>query len=634
MGFLVFMSWSLHLRTSVLQMSRSGRKRLPTGCPRNAGSYPGAFSTFLIVLLLAFTANAIARNDAASPANLGDRAAERIRAAQSLDRLPERSALIDEALALLEAAMNHPQADAGAVRRSRFDRVVALRTLRTPESMQQAVSAWEALLADGLEPPAYVIVAAADAYMYLREPQRAEDLYRQVLERQPERIDTYQALFWALLEQEKFNAALEAIDRLVEHPDVTPGSPRERGARITAAMGRGYANRLAEAMQRLEAVVADHGEDSHAAIRSLATIYRWRGWSRRALELMQPLLETAPDHPDNRLLHAGLLRDLGRYDEAGDILAELQREHPDHRHVQRAAANWRNRRRWSISMHGEYGESDGVQEFGSRDRALHTRLSAPWIGSYLQPYLRSEYSDATFPEGQADYDRIGVGIDYRKGAHHINLEFHRNRRDGDDDGVTAAWDVRLGDRWSLATRYESFSTDVPLRARGQGLDGWKAEAAARWRAHESLGFRLGVSRLDISDGNERDSVLASLEHRLHVSAHHTTDGRLDLYGSRASQTGGPYYNPEEDASLTWVAQHDWLTWRHYERSFTQRFLAGGGGYWQKNFDTHAIALARYEHIWQLGDSWSLHYGAGVASRVFDGNRETRVDGQIRLQGVF
>ncbi|RFF29724.1 poly-beta-1,6 N-acetyl-D-glucosamine export porin PgaA [Wenzhouxiangella sediminis] len=582
-----------------------------------------------ILLLTLFATSATAQGDS-SPRALGDRAAEKIRAAAAADRIPERNALIDEALALLDRAMAHPEADAQSLQRSRYDRLLAL---RTRESMEEAVSAWESLEADGLEPPVYVTVAAADAYLYLRCPEQAEALYERVLERQPGRLETLQSLFWARLEQEDFSGALATIDSLVEHPEVASGSRLHRDGRITAAMGRGYANRLEEAIVRLEALAADHPK-SGAATRSLATIYRWRGWSRRALELIEPLLAQTTESTDLRLLHAALLRDLGRYREAGRILESLYETHPQDRHVQRGWADWRTRDRWSYWSHGEYGESDGVREFGSRDRAWRMRLSAPWVGSYLQPYLRSEYSHATFPEGEAEYDRIGLGLDYRRAGHRVNLEFHRNRRGADEAGLTAAWDWQLDDQWSLATRYESFSTDVPLRARGQGLDGWKTEAAVRWQAHESLNLRLGVSRLAISDGNERDAVLVSLGHRPHVSAHHTTDGTLDLYAARASQTGGPYYNPEEDASLAYVIQHDWLTWRRYEHSLTQRFVLGGGAYWQKHYGTHAIGLARYEHLWQVSQHWFVHYGVGISSRVYDGDRESRVDGQLWLRGVF
>jgi poly-beta-1,6 N-acetyl-D-glucosamine export porin PgaA len=585
---------------------------------------------FALSILLIASHAAPAQPDDPSPGELGDLAAQRIRDARQADTIDRRKVLIDEALELLESAESHPAADSDVVRRSRFDRVVAF---RVRESMEAAVSAFEALRAAGYEPPPYVQVAAADAYLSLREPEQAARLYEAVLASGPEGLGAQQSLFWARLEQEDFTGAFEAIDGLVDHRQVAPGSPLHRDARITAAMGRGYANELESAMRRLESILDEHPE-SDAARRSLATIYRWRGWSRRALALMQPLLAQQPDETRNALLHAALLRDLGRFEEAGDLLEPLRDRHPEDRHVQRDYEDWLRRERWSLSAFGEYGESDGVQQFGSRGRAWRMRLNAPWIGSYAQPYLRSEYSDATFPEGEAEYDRVGLGVDYRRGRHAVNLEFHRNRRGEDQAGATVGYDLAIDDHWSLAARYESFSTDVPLRARGQGLEGWKAEAALRWQASESLGLRLGVSRLGISDGNRRDAALLSFDHRLRVSAHHTTDGRVDLYGARASQPGGPYFNPERDASLTYQVRHDWLTWRRYENSFTQRFLAAAGGYWQDGFDAQGIGLARYEHLWQIGQDWFLHYGVGYSSRVYDGSRESRMDGQFWLRGVF
>ncbi len=558
----------------------------------------------------------------------GDRAAELIRSAESADTIAERNRLADDALAILDALIEHPDAPDDVIARSRFDRLLAL---RARESMDAVVEEYEALLEDGFDPPVWVTVAAADAHLYQRRPELALEFYQRALADAPDRQPTRQAMYWAYLESEDFRRAIELTDTLIQQAE--PGSPEHQQASIAAAMVRAYANQLAEAQERLEAVVAEHPENREAA-RNLATIYRWRGWPHRALHHLEPLLEEAPEHTGNRLLHAGLLDDLGRYREAVELLDQLYADHPENRHVQRDWMGRQERRRWAMTLGGEYGESDGAQEFGSRDRSWDVRVDAPWIGHHLQPYARINYSDARFPEGESDYDRYGIGINYRRNRHHLYAEGHGNRTGASQAGVTVGYDWEVGDHWSFATRYESFSADVPLRGRLQGLDGWKAEAAVRWQAHESLSARVGVSRLAISDGNDRDAGLASLRHRLYTSAHHVTDGTLDAYYSRASQSGGPYYNPDSDASLVYVLQHDWMTWRRYEQSFTQRFVAGGGGYWQQHVGTDAIGLVRYEHLWQMSQRWFLHYGVGAASRVYDGDRETRIDGQLRLRGVF
>jgi biofilm PGA synthesis protein PgaA len=586
------------------------------------------------VILLATAWLAIQISFASDPPwqQLGDRAAADIRAAANSDDIDERNQLVEQALVVLDRIVADPASPDHAVRRSRLDRIVAL---RTSERMVETVTAYDRLLDDGLEPPFYVTEAAADAWLQLKQPIRAEKLYRQVLSDLPGFSNASMGLFYALLEMEDFDGAFAVIDQAVDNTVGQPGSWPWTETRATAAMARAYANRLEQAQHRLEAL-RNEQPDNARVLRDLATVYRWRGWPHLALETADQAAEQAPDHVGITLLRANILSDLGRYAEAGELFEMLYAINPENLHVQRDHEAWKQRRRWSIHLHGEYGDSSGsaIAQFGSRDRAWGMRLNAPWLGEHVQPYLLYHYSDARFPEGEADYDRLGAGASWRHHRQHAYLEIHRNRTGTADTGLVAGYDWHAGDRWSFATRYEGFSTDIPLRARRHDIDGWKIEAGARWQAHESFGVRTNLSRLDISDGNVRWSGLIALPHRLRSSAHHITDATLDLYGSRASQSGGPYFNPTRDGSLTYVIEHDWLTWRRYEQSFSQRFVIGGGGYWQEGFGTHAIGLLGYEHVWRFSPRWRLHYGAGLASRVYDGDRERRLHGHLSLQGVF
>ncbi|MFW5927275.1 MAG: tetratricopeptide repeat protein, partial [Wenzhouxiangella sp.] len=408
------------------------------------------FRTALSVagLMLVLCLPAAGASSGETPQERGDRAAERIRAAYRADDIGERNRLAESALATLDELIRNPESSERVVRRSRFDRVVAL---RVRERMSDALASYEALLEDGYEPPAYVVQAAADAALYERQPERAAGLYRQVLETEPDQHNARLSLFYAEMEQEDFDAALSVIDELAE--STRAGSRRHAEAQATAAMGRAFANRLDEALERLESLQAEY-PDNHRIGQDLATVYRWRGWSERALETLAPYREAAPERTDHRLLEAGLLSDLGRFEQGGEALEKLYTEHPENRHVQRDVADWQQRERWSMSLDANYAETDNDSPFGSRERAISFSLNAPWIGHYLQPYLRHHYSDATFPEGDGDYDRISAGVHYRRGPHRIRLELDRNRTGESEAGVSAGYDLRLGDNWSLAAGYE------------------------------------------------------------------------------------------------------------------------------------------------------------------------------------
>ncbi len=554
------------------------------------------------------------------------------------DERQRRQALTEQAIAVIETLLAEPELPADQRPGLRHDLILGL---RQAEAMDRVVDEHDALVDEGLPRPFWVDQAAADAWLALREPERAIALYQRVLDSEPRPFDARLGLFYALLEAERFDQAIDHIDALAaEKPAlVRPGGGppipywNRLSADLTAAMARAFANQPGAAQQRLEALLADAPASAQIR-RELATVYRWRGWPERALEQIELANAREPEVVAGRRIHAATLTDLEDFDAAGERIEALYAEFPDNTHVERQHRAWQDRSRWQLRLEGEYGDSDGFTEFGSRDRAFETRLSSPWLDERWRVHLFNQYRDARFPEGQADDNRIGIGLSWRQHRRHAYLEAHRDVSSPADSGLTAGFDQHFGDHWSVATRVESFSLDVPLRARGQGIDGWKAEAAARWQAHESLSVRAGVSRLDLSDGNVRLSGLLSAPHRLRGRAHHITSGRVDLYASRASQQGGPYFNPSRDASAGYELDHEWLTWRHYGSSFTQRFALGAGGYWQEDFGSHAVAHARYEHRWQWHDNWQLRYGVGWASRVYDGNRERRLDARIMLQGYF
>lgn len=566
----------------------------------------------------------------------GDRAAQLIRWDGTAQKPGSREyhRRVRTALGRLEARIARLPAG-NARRRARFDRVLAL---RRNEDMLAAIDAFEALLADGLAPPPYVRIAAADAYLDQRRPRQAAILYRRALAAGGGGFETRVALYYALLESEDFEAALEHIDAVAKaEPSYWPIPGSEPlpnwdrlSADLAAAMARVYANRLEAAQRRLEGLLA--AAPASAQIhRHLATVYRLRGWPNRAMNHAELAMAYEPDAADSRLARAEALAGVERFAEADQVLTALARERPLHARVERARDEWRQRRRWRIRVDAESGDSDsdGAGDFGTRDRRLETRIDAPWLAHFWRPYLTQHWSSARFPEGDAEYDRVGAGLDWRRARRHAYLEIHGNRTGETEAGITAGYDWHAGDRWSFATRYESFSLAVPLRARGAGLDGWRAEATTRWRSHESFSLRGSVSGLDISDGNTRLAGLLGVETRPVSTAHHITRVNADLYASRASQTGGPYFNPEHDASTDVTLEHDWLTWRRYDRSFTQRFSGGAGAYWQDGFGTHPTWFIRYAHRWELGTRFHFGYHAGLSSRVYDGEREHR-----RFAGLF
>ena len=569
----------------------------------------------------------------------GNTAGQRLRWARvHPEASPERLELIDTATATLEVLASTPDASAAHLR-SRFDLVVAY---RMRDRMIDAIREYDALLDTGIAAPVYVRHAAADAHLAMRNAEQAARLYGGILRDRPRMTSARLGLIYARIESEWFGGPLWVVD------DLSATSPAFIGvagtnqyvanwprlnADLSGAMLQAYDRRLEDAQRRLETLSADAPASAQVR-RQLSTVYRWRGWPERALAEIEIAQAYEPEVVAGRQELAAVLADLGRYSEADQAIETLYAEFPDNAAVKRQHTAWRDRDRWSMSVDAEYGDSDGFTGFGSYDRTVSTRVAAPVIAHRWQPYGLHTWRDARYPEGTAREQRVGAGLSWRDQRRHGYVELHGNTAGSTGTGVTAGYDWHQGDHWSFATRAESDSLDAPLRARPEDVTGWKVEGAARWQAHESFSIRGRLMRLALSDGNVRWSTLLDMQQRWHANAGRLTTGSAELYASRASRRGGLYFNPASDLALGYAVTHERLGWRRYERSFSQRFVLGLGGYWQEDFGASPTGLLRYEHEWRLDRRWRLIYGVGFASRVYDGDRETRIDGRLSVEGTF
>ncbi len=168
----------------------------------------------------------------------------------------------DEALNLVQENLSafdpSEPTDRRFILRARMDKIVALRHRLL---MQEAVDEYEILVQEGAAVPDYVLKAAGDAHLYLKQPQKARDIYLQVLESRPEDFDSRLGLTYAYLELNDFQNAYAIIDATYEnepkflHPggsDKPVPNADRLYAEITAALARIHGNDPAEAQARLE----------------------------------------------------------------------------------------------------------------------------------------------------------------------------------------------------------------------------------------------------------------------------------------------------------------------------------------------------------------------------------------------
>ncbi|MHB8920949.1 MAG: poly-beta-1,6 N-acetyl-D-glucosamine export porin PgaA [Halothiobacillus sp.] len=567
-----------------------------------------------------------------------------------LYRYTERNIPLQETLKSLHSNRIAFSQDATQELRTRYDQIHVLRKL---ELMPQAVSEFEALPQHPISAdaatlrgiPNYVRQAAADAYLYLHHPHTAAVLYEELIAENPKAdVELFTALYYAYIDGERYTKAEELLAK------IRRVTPTWIGAKIGAqnserldvdqlwAMDAAYRNHEAQSYQRLSTLV-DLAPRNTGLLNAKATVERWRGWPEQSMQTTLLARAYAPQSKDTRINIADNHRDLEQFDLWGREISALNQDFPTDTRIQRSLAQWNDRKHPSLISEYTTGKSRGRTTnanpvTGNRDQELETRLNSAWNDQGWRAFLDQHYIWANYVEGPLSYHRIGAGAEWRGDRKHFWAMVQNDQLTGQHVGVAAGWSQWLNDQWQYALSGNTYSLGTPLRAKQAGLSGKSLNGKINWQQSESRSAYGALSLLAISDGNKRVDLATGITQRLFASPHHITSGGIDLFAEHNSQPGGAYFNPANSESASVRLEHQWITWRDYERSFTQYFKASAGYGWQANFGSSPVVDLLYEHKWKFSRTWDLHYGVGWGSNVYDGGREHRLYGLVGFGGVF
>ncbi|WP_322628842.1 poly-beta-1,6 N-acetyl-D-glucosamine export porin PgaA [Halothiobacillus sp.] len=565
----------------------------------------------------------------------------------------ERDIPLEQALAELKENQRIFSKDKERELRTRYDQIFVLRTL---DMMKEAINTYEALPQKPVTAsqstlstiPSYVRQAAADAYLYLKHPRQAADLYKQLIKENPKAdVNLFIALYFAYLDNEQYDHAEKILTNI--HRITPTWSTRQKTAgkienweRLDVdqlwAMDAAYRNHEDAAYARIK-ILVDHAPRNTGLLNAKATIERWRGWPAKSQKTTLLANAYAPETKDTQINLADNARDLEHFQEWGRKILALAQAFPTDTSIQKSLAQWRDRKRPSISSEYTTGHSRGNGTLsnpvaGNRDQEWQTRINSAWLDNGWRAYIDQHYIWSSFTDSSERYNRYGVGAEWRGDRKHAWVSINNDQLTGRHVGVEAGWTQWLNDHWQYGVSGNTYSLSTPLRAKQVDLSGKSLNAKLNWRQDETRDAYAALSVLAITDGNKRTDFAAGMSQRLFSNPHHITTGGLDVFAEHNSRPGGNYFNPANSESVSMRLEHKWITWRDYDRSFTQYAKVSAGYGWQDGYGGAPMTDLFYEHIWKLNRTWDLHYGVGWGSNVYDGGREQRIYGVVGFGGVF
>jgi len=500
-------------------------------------------------------------------------------------------------------------------RRAQFDKFLAM---RQAEMMRQIVSDYEKIKEEKIELPYWVLEAAADAYLYLKEPEKAIELYEQVLlhyqeqgrDRYPYSYELLMAKYAALIELERHREAREIIERLendIPYFARTGGVLVENWNKVSVSTEKAWCmifdDRLGEAEEYLEGLVASAPHNSNPRI-AQAYLHLYRDFPRLSLEDFQMATNLDPESKEAAIGHAYALDLNDRSGEGRNIAAKLLEKHPDDLGVQKLGRHFeiQDMRLLSIKSNFSQGGSfvDGAGYTVRLDQPIY-----PW---------RKVYAETIWMQTKDEFERrnifrSGIGFDWRlnrdltlDGAFTLD---HQGRDPGIKGGIR--WSV--DDHLTLGASYDSYSLDLPPKALLHKYKGQEAKFTAAYRFSEDLLTEASFSNIRLSDGNSNQNYTMRIDKGLTYSAHWKT--RLALEGflttNRKPEDRG-YYAPKYAGSVYAVPMVEHMWYRRYDFSVFDRLYFGIGPHWEKSFKTEEVWYLRYEQEWRLTDTFYFKVG--------------------------
>jgi len=550
----------------------------------------------------------------------------------------ERYANADRALAeyerLIPAWEALGPAASADVRRLRIDRLQALHArLR----MQDVVDGYEKLLADGISVPRYVLNDVAAAYLYLRRPEEAQALYRQVMDDEgsrrdnpSERLSNETGLYYSLVESEQFDEAGNVIQaaragqptwRYIKGVPQRVPNDLHLYSEQTAALGLFYADDTAGAAKRLRELV-DHAPNNVGLRTSLANVYTSRGWPRRAERQLKVAEALEPQAVEVEAGQGITALSLQEWRQAEILVQDLETRFPEELSTQNLQREWTRYNKAELRIEARRGIASDSPVSGNGDFGIETVLYSAPLNYNWRAFAGAGYANGDFDEGSGNYRWLRTGAEWRGRDLTAELEAStHNYGHGIKPGARMSVAYDLNDQWQVGASAELRSRETPLRALRNDISSNSAGVYARWRQSDHREWRFSLAPSRFSDGNQRLAAILTGRERIYTRPHLKADLMINIAATRNSQEGGPYFNPRSDLEVLPTLNLTHTLYRRYETVWEQTFILGVGAYKQQDFGTGAIAVAGYGMRYRYNDVFDIGATVIGINRPYDGVRE-------------
>jgi biofilm PGA synthesis protein PgaA len=518
--------------------------------------------------------------------------------------------------------------------RARCDYIVAL---RDKKRMQEVLDQYQVIEKSGQPAPYWVTEAVADALLYLKRPKEAVKFYRRRLAQSSEApfnptlglSNTYTEL----REWENAEQSWGQVQDLLQQQKLNEGETYD------ALLARGwyfiYQDQLREAQDYFDNYLKKAGLDSGFRA-GLGTAYFSRGWPRRALEQFRIGHNVDAKNIPAQLGIAASLNDIGYKYEARRLAAELYQKYPRDLHVIDLYENLRVE-----DMHTFWGDArftrewPGVVEYRFRTGAIAT--ITPVFNVFTDIMHMHSRENSSGQKYAYSWDRVGLGFNWRLlPSVVLTQSVSSDYLKGRDLGSFTKVSWQANDHFRAAAFFDSFSLELPLRARATGVKGKTANLDLIYHESDLRDYGMGLTSNWMTDGNFNPSVILSMDQNVINNPNWKLRLGPEFYYGRYSknQNDVPYFSPNYEFSLSLKPTLQVVWYDMYDKKIRTNIYTHVGIYKEWGYGIYPTTGVTLEQEVKLSKTFVMRLTVGYNLRTYDGEYTNVLDGFFTIVKKF
>jgi poly-beta-1,6 N-acetyl-D-glucosamine export porin PgaA len=524
---------------------------------------------------------------------------------------------------------NSINAPADQIQAIQFDLIVAYSRRK---EWDKALKLYDELISQKVLIPNYTLTAVATSYSAKHEYAKAEAILQKLYAEDPQDQDTLEALYYSLVDQDKFSEAKLALEKLTNQLKVRPkylpkGNLDYTGALIEAVNFEAYQEKYQDANTKLLPLLSEVPSNSDL-LKTAGSLKDSEGMYQAAADYFSIASKQDPQDIEARIGYANARMSQGDIPTFINTVTELKPAYSDITAVKNASERLDSFNEGYVTGNFVLGNGDyGSQKNNNRTSDLRV-YSAP-ISDNFRGFAR--YRDLNSGPAIPVTDQgVGGGFQY------TNLNQEAEVEIGSAGYARLEGTQTLNDNWAVGASYERNAFYLFPGSLYATYGGNVAGLDLKWKDGDATNAALGY-RYWALPSNNRQQIFGTASQRLLTEYNYKVDVTGWIGNQQNTNSNVSYFSPINQTEYSGTLNFRILQWRDIatkKYDFWHRVYGSYGVVTQAGYTTLPMNNYGYGQDFNVGDKRTLSWGIGKTSFPFNGAKSSYITGYLNFESRF